>query len=66
MTGSLPSETTGERTFTDKILICTDCKEEFVFPASAQEYFSGRGFTEDPKRCKSCYHDKKHRDRNRN
>lgn len=44
-----------ENRFIDKILICIDCKEEFVFTASAQEYFAGRGFMDDPKRCKSCY-----------
>jgi hypothetical protein len=44
-----------EHTFIDKILICIDCREEFVFTASAQEYFAGKGYTEDPKRCKSCY-----------
>jgi len=40
---------------TDKILICVDCNEEFVFTVGAQEYFLERGITEDPKRCKSCY-----------
>jgi hypothetical protein len=54
MTGSLHLETP-TRTFTNKILLCIDCKEEFVFPASAQEYFAERGIPEDPKRCKSCY-----------
>jgi hypothetical protein len=44
-----------EEKFIDKILICIECKEEFVFTASAQEYFAGRGFMDDPKRCKSCY-----------
>lgn len=41
--------------FIDKILICTDCKEEFVFTSSAQEYFAGKGFMDDPRRCKTCY-----------
>lgn len=44
-----------EGKFIDRILICTDCKEEFVFTASAQDYFAGRGFMDDPRRCKSCY-----------
>jgi hypothetical protein len=39
----------------DKVLICADCNEEFVFTVSAQEYFLEKGFTEEPKRCKSCY-----------
>ncbi len=41
--------------FKDKILICVDCKEEFAFTIGAQEYFAERGFTEDPKRCRTCY-----------
>ncbi|MGB5105079.1 MAG: zinc-ribbon domain containing protein [Candidatus Zixiibacteriota bacterium] len=44
-----------ESKFKDKILICVDCKEEFAFTIGAQEYFAGRGFTEDPKRCRACY-----------
>jgi len=39
----------------DKILLCVECEEEFVFTVGAQEYFLERGITEDPKRCKSCY-----------
>ncbi len=41
--------------FQDKILICVDCKEEFAFTISAQEYFAERGFTEDPRRCRTCF-----------
>ena len=41
--------------FIDKILLCVDCGEEFVFTSSAQEYFAQRGFSEDPRRCKTCY-----------
>ena len=52
MAGQMPQ---GE--FTDAILICVDCEEEFVFTASAQQYFAERGFTEPPKRCKACYTD---------
>ena len=44
-----------DRKFKDKILICIDCREEFVFTVSAQQYFAERGYSEDPKRCKSCY-----------
>ena len=44
-----------------RILICVDCGEEFVFTASAQEYFEDRGFQHSPKRCKSC-HSKHKRD----
>ncbi len=41
--------------FEPKILICCECGQEFVFTAAAQQYFVERGYTEDPKRCKSCH-----------
>ncbi len=44
-----------EERLTDKILICADCNEEFVFTIAAQEYFLEKGISEEPKRCKSCY-----------
>jgi hypothetical protein len=43
----------------DKVLICVECGEEFVFTISAQEYFLEKGFTEEPKRCKHCYTNRK-------
>jgi CxxC-x17-CxxC domain-containing protein len=39
--------------YTDKVLVCADCAQEFVFTASEQDFYSQRGFT-DPKRCNSC------------
>ncbi len=41
--------------FEPRVLICIECNEEFVFTAAAQQYFAERGYTEDPKRCKSCH-----------
>jgi len=41
--------------FEPRILICTECNQEFVFTVQAQEYFAERGYSEDPKRCKSCH-----------
>ena len=41
--------------FQPKFLVCVECGEEFVFTVNAQEYFAGRGYTEDPKRCKHCH-----------
>ncbi len=41
--------------FTNSILLCVDCQEEFVFTASAQKYFAERGFVDPPKRCRTCY-----------
>lgn len=45
--------------FETKILICADCQEEFVFTVAAQQYFAEKGYTEDPKLCKSCYTERK-------
>jgi CxxC-x17-CxxC domain-containing protein len=39
--------------YTDKILACTDCGQQFVFTASEQDFYAQRGFT-DPKRCAPC------------
>jgi CxxC-x17-CxxC domain-containing protein len=39
--------------YTDKILACADCGQEFVFTASEQDFFAQRGFSE-PKRCAPC------------
>jgi len=39
--------------YTDKILVCADCNEQFVFTASEQDFYAQRGFS-DPKRCAPC------------
>jgi len=39
--------------YTDKIVTCSDCRQEFTFSASEQAFFAERGFTE-PRRCPSC------------
>jgi hypothetical protein len=41
--------------FEPRVLICSECGEEFVFTVKAQQYFIERGYTDDPKRCKACY-----------
>ncbi|MEA2031121.1 MAG: zinc-ribbon domain containing protein [candidate division Zixibacteria bacterium] len=50
--------------FEPKVLVCSECGEEFVFTVAAQQYFAERGYSEDPKRCKSCHtkHKKLQRD----
>ncbi|MBE3559944.1 MAG: zinc-ribbon domain containing protein [Ktedonobacteraceae bacterium] len=40
--------------FTDRILYCRDCNQEFVFTAGEQEFFESRGLTNAPSRCPSC------------
>ena len=39
--------------YTDKVLACADCGQEFVFTASEQDFYAQRGFSE-PKRCAPC------------
>ena len=40
--------------YEDKKIVCIECGEEFVFEAGEQEYYAKKGFTNEPKRCKSC------------
>lgn len=49
--------------YTDKTIKCVDCGTEFVFTAREQEFYHEKGFTNEPKRCKSC-RDKKKAERN--
>ncbi len=39
--------------YTDKILVCADCSQQFVFTANEQDFYAQRGFSE-PKRCGPC------------
>ncbi len=38
----------------DKTLTCVQCGYEFTFTAGEQEFFSSKGFTNEPKRCTQC------------
>ena len=38
---------------TDKTLSCVDCRQEFLFTASEQQFYADRQFSE-PRRCASC------------
>jgi CxxC-x17-CxxC domain-containing protein len=40
--------------FKDKTLLCLECGAEFEFSAAQQQEYSARGFTSEPKRCKTC------------
>jgi len=40
--------------FQDKVLVCRDCGEEFVFTAGEQEFYAEKGFENEPKRCRVC------------
>lgn len=39
--------------YTDRMISCLDCGQEFTFTAGEQEFYAQRGFTEPPKRCPS-------------
>ena len=45
--------------YEDKTIVCVDCGAEFTFSADEQQRFAERGFTNEPKRCKSCRDAKK-------
>ena len=38
----------------DKTLTSVECGGEFVFTVGEQEFFNSRGFSNEPKRCRSC------------
>lgn len=40
--------------FVDRELKCADCGAAFTFTAGEQEFFSVKGFTNEPKRCPDC------------
>jgi hypothetical protein len=39
--------------FEDKVLICLDCGDSFLFNAGEQTYFKSKGLSQ-PKRCRAC------------
>ncbi|KPU43857.1 hypothetical protein OXPF_25620 [Oxobacter pfennigii] len=40
--------------YQDKTLVCKYCGKEFVWTAGEQEFFAGKGFKNEPKKCKEC------------
>lgn len=40
--------------YEDKILICKDCRKEFIFSAGEQQFYAEKGFDNEPLRCKEC------------
>lgn len=40
--------------YSDKVLVCKDCGQEFTFTAGEQEFYAEKGFTNEPQRCKAC------------
>jgi len=40
--------------YSDRILTCRDCGQEFTFTSGEQEFYASRNLTNDPSRCPSC------------
>jgi len=40
--------------YEDKVLVCKECGQEFVFTAGEQEFFAEKGFQNEPGRCPAC------------
>lgn len=40
--------------YEDRVLLCRDCREEFVFSAGEQAFFARKGLVNVPQRCPSC------------
>ncbi|MEY8382985.1 zinc-ribbon domain-containing protein [Christensenellaceae bacterium 44-20] len=38
----------------DKMLVCRDCGNEFVFTKAEQLFFREKGFEKEPVRCPAC------------
>jgi len=43
-----------ETEFTDLPIECIDCRQQFIWTAGEQKFFSLKGLVNPPKRCKSC------------
>lgn len=40
--------------FSDRVLKCVDCGEDFTFTAGEQQFYREKQFTNEPRRCKPC------------
>ncbi len=40
--------------YEDKSLVCKECGSDFIFTAGEQEFYSEKGFVNEPQRCKNC------------
>jgi len=49
--------------FEDKVLVCQDCGEEFVFTTGEQEFYHEKGFSNEPKRCMECRQNRRNQNR---
>ena len=47
--------------YEDQNRTCADCGRDFMWSAGEQEFFHEQGFTDPPKRCRSCRQARKDR-----
>ncbi len=40
--------------YSDKIIKCKECGEDFVFTAGEQRFYAEKGFDTEPTRCRRC------------
>jgi CxxC-x17-CxxC domain-containing protein len=40
--------------FTEQTITCADCGVQFAFTVAEQEFYAEKGFSNPPRRCKSC------------
>ena len=45
--------------YEDKTITCVGCGQEFIHSATDQARYAERGFTNEPKRCRSCREQRK-------
>ena len=45
--------------YEDKMIVCADCGQEFVHSGDDQARYAERGFTNEPKRCRTCRESRK-------
>jgi CxxC-x17-CxxC domain-containing protein len=38
----------------DKVLICKECAQQFVFSVRDQQFYAEKGFQNEPQRCRDC------------
>ena len=50
----------------DKVIVCKDCKAEFVFTEREQEFYKEKGFDNEPVRCPDCRRARKQQRNNNN
>ncbi len=43
-----------EEVFEDEVIVCNQCKKEFVFSAGEKKFFKEKGLMNKPKYCKDC------------